>query len=182
MPAKAKATPTKAKKPSSVQDFKKKARTTTELDLPSGAAILAKGVSGMGVFLKSGIIPNSLLSIIQEAIDKGVEPDMDKLLQPQENGEIAPEALSDMLTLIDNITVKCWVLPPTAIPPEDEADRKDDVLYTDEIDDNDKLFVFQWAIGGSPDLQRFREEQDASMDRLRSGQGMAGNTKQPAGG
>ena len=83
MPAKAKATPTKAKKPSSVQDFKKKARTTTELDLPSGAAILAKGVSGMGVFLKSGIIPNSLLSIIQEAIDKGVEPDMDKLLRPR---------------------------------------------------------------------------------------------------
>jgi hypothetical protein len=176
MPAKAKAK-VAAKKPSSIQDFKEKARTKVELELPSGAAILAKGVSGMGTFLKSGIIPNSLLGIIQDALTKGTEPDLDELLKPDDNGEVSPEALADMLTLIDNITVKCWVLPPAAIPPEDEAERRDDVLYTDEIDDNDKLFVFQWAIGGSPDLVRFREEQNAGMDRLRASEGMEGNAK-----
>lgn len=171
MPSKARKTETPAGKIASPQDFKKKAKNRVELTLPTGAVILAKGLTNMRAFLKSGVIPNSLLTIIQESIDKGVEPDMDQLLQPKgDSNEVDPQSLDDMLALIDNATVECWILPPTAFPPENDEDRRDDVLYTDEIDDQDKLFVFQWAIGGSDDLETFRKEQVAGMDRLRSGQ------------
>lgn len=159
-----------ARKIAAPQDFKKKSRNRAELELPSGAVILAKGLTGMRAFLKSGVIPNNLMVIIQESLDKGKEPDLDSLLQPTgEEGKVSQESIDDMLTLIDNVTVETWLLPPTALPPTKEEERSDEVLYTDEIDDQDKLFVFQWAIGGSDDLETFRQEQNASMDRLRAG-------------
>ena len=166
-----------AKKVASPQDFKKKARNRTELELPSGAAIIAKGLTNIRAFLKSGVIPNNLLAIIQESIDKGVEPDIDKMLQPNDDGEVSAESLDEMLQMIDNITVATWVLPPTALPPENDEDRSEDVLYTDEIMDEDKLFVMQWAIGGTDDLERFRSESNLGMDRLRASQDLEGSAK-----
>lgn len=176
MPSKAKtATP---KKIASPQDFKKKVRNRVELELPTGAVILAKGLTSMRAFLKSGAIPNSLMVIIQESIDKGKEPDLDSIMQPTgEDGKVDQQSIDDMLALVDNATVATWILPPTALPPENDEDRRDDVLYTDEIDENDKLFVFQWAIGGSDDLETFRKEQNAGMDRLRASQGLEGSTQ-----
>lgn len=52
--------------------------------------------------------------------------------------------------------------------PEDE--RRDDVVYTDEVDQIDKNFIFQVAVGGSTNLARFRQEQAAVMDALSAGQ------------
>jgi hypothetical protein len=54
--------------------------------------------------------------------------------------------------------------------PEDE--RSDDVVYTDEIDQSDKNFIFQAAVGGSTDLARFREKSAAVVDALSAGQGV----------
>ena len=167
-----------ARKIAAPQDFKKKSRNRAELELPSGAVILAKGLTSMRAFLKSGVIPNNLMVIIQESLDKGKEPDIDSLLQPTgEEGKVSQESIDDMLTLIDNVTVETWLLPPTALPPTKEEERSDEVLYTDEIDDQDKLFVFQWAIGGSDDLETFRQEQNASMDRLRAGKAVEDKPK-----
>lgn len=182
MPAKARKTATR--QIASPQDFKKKSRNRVELELPTGAVIIAKGITSMRTFLQSGVIPNGLMQIIQESIDKGKEPDLDTMLQPTgEDGKVDPGAIDDMLALIDNATVECWILPPTALPPEKDeegnelTERSDEVLYTDEIDDQDKLFVFQWAIGGSDDLETFREEQAAGMGRLRSGKDVANQPK-----
>jgi hypothetical protein len=42
-----------------------------------------------------------------------------------------------------------------AEPPED---RDPDFLYAAEIDYMDKVFIFQYAVGGSADLERFRQQ------------------------
>lgn len=42
-----------------------------------------------------------------------------------------------------------------AIPPNE---REEGVVYTDQLDDFDKMFIFQYSVGGSPDLERFRQQ------------------------
>jgi hypothetical protein len=51
--------------------------------------------------------------------------------------------------------------------PEDQ--REPMFLYCSEIDFNDKVFIFQYAVGGSPDLVRFREEYSELMAGVSAG-------------
>jgi hypothetical protein len=37
-------------------------------------------------------------------------------------------------------------------------DRDADTMYADEVDFNDKVFIFNFAVGGTRDLERFRSE------------------------
>ena len=152
----------------SVSEFKNK--TGGLLPLPSGATIKVHQRGGMQAFLRAGVIPNSLMSIIQAAIDKGEKPDMSSVIT---DDGVDPQMLDDMLKLADNITIMVTVDPQIHEVPEDEDDRDDAVLYIDEISEEDKMFVFQWATGGTRDLDRFREELATNVADLGRGPAMA---------
>lgn len=62
-------------------------------------------------------------------------------------------------------------IPGDAIPPEE---RNPDFLYAAEVDFNDKMFIFQYALGGSADLDRFREE---FAESVASVDAVAGNSE-----
>jgi hypothetical protein len=47
-----------------------------------------------------------------------------------------------------------------------EDDRDPMFLYASEVDFNDKVFIFQYAVGGSADLERFRSEFSELVDGL----------------
>lgn len=51
-----------------------------------------------------------------------------------------------------------------------EGPRDPEVLYADQVDWNDKVFIFQWCLGGTRDLEKFRSELDASMGTVSDGQ------------
>ncbi len=159
----------------SVKDFKSK--TGGLLPLPSGAVIKVQQRGGMQAFIRAGVIPNSLMSIIQDAIDKGSKPDMSAVVT---DDGVDPEMLDDMLELTDNIMIHVSVDPVIHRVPEDEEDRDENLLYVDEIDETDKMFVFQWATGGTRDLDRFREELAAGVADLGSSQVMARPAKRTA--
>ena len=65
--------------------------------------------------------------------------------------------------------VQCSVEPKVHPAPEDEADRDDDLLYPDDIEDMDKMFVFQWVSGGTTDLETFRQRYSSNMASLGGG-------------
>ena len=50
--------------------------------------------------------------------------------------------------------------------PLPDADRDDDITYTDEVDLEDRLFLLNFAVGGSSDLERFRAESAGLMGGL----------------
>lgn len=50
--------------------------------------------------------------------------------------------------------------------PEDQRDPE--FLYCSEVDFADKVFIFQYAVGGSADLARFREEYTELVDGLQA--------------
>lgn len=166
--------PTKAKdqneEVSSLADFKaKKGKVVT---LPSGLSMRLSS-PGMTAFLQSGMIPNSLMATITEAINKGKQPDMSKV-----NLEDSEE-LNSMLHMIDVVTYRCAVEPRVLPIPEDDDERDPDLLYVDELDDYDKLFIFQWATGGTNDVERFRQELDEQVGAVSDGTVISHPTKPP---
>lgn len=188
-PAKA-AREAEALKISQIGDFKK--RLGGLLELPSGAVVKVRNPGGMRVFLDSGMIPNSLMKIIQDGLDKGKPAAPGDIVK---DGKIDPAMLTDMMTMMDNIAIKVIVEPPvmpaltemdliewnTAHPEESldtvEQLRSEDKLYVDEFPDEDKMFIFQWVSGGTKDLETFRQQHAAGVDAISAVAGSGDNAE-----
>lgn len=145
--------------------------------LPSGNVALVKQISPQA-FLSSGMIPNPLLSIIRKSIQdkQGMNPaSMKKITEDN-------ELLVSTLELFDRVLCHIMVEPVVEMPPPckvcgkyanksqhdpgvrdshtyTEDARDPNILYADIVQMDDKVFLFQWALGGTADLESFREEQ-----------------------
>lgn len=114
-------------------------------------------------FVKAGMVPNSLLPIVMKAVKTGTAPDMAAI--QRDGGKI-----NDMIQLVDNVVVAMVTEPRVLpIPPEEDEEsekydplfeRDEDLLYVDEVNPEDKAFIFQWACGGTSDIEQFRNESD----------------------
>jgi len=153
-------TNTGAPEVTSAKQWKSKTSKGTPLVVPSGNTCLVR-TPGMQVFIKQGLIPNSLMPIVQEAMNKGKAP-KNLEFDPDKN----PELLNEMMDLMDAVTVYCVIEPKVEPEPATEDERRDDVLYVDEVDFNDKMFIFQYAVGGTADLAKFREELGEHMEAV----------------
>lgn len=151
------ATQKAAPKPTTATQWKKQAQGVP-VEVPSGNTALVRNV-GMQVFLKQGIVPNSLMAIVKQAISgKKIELNVE---------EITEQQLSDMVDLFDAVTLYVVVEPKVYPAPAQDEERESGKLYVDEVDFEDKQFIFQWAVGGTRDLEKFREEQGAVMESVR---------------
>jgi hypothetical protein len=165
-----------------------------ELTVPSGKTCLAKRPDGMQVFMKMGMVPNALMPIVERAIKEGKaagEQLKDDGYDPSEmmNEVIKdPEKLSAIVDLVDAITCHCVVQPVVKpVPRGDEGDivpdseREDgDFLYVDWVDMTDKMFIFNWSVGGTSDLESFREQQATLVEAISTGPGMEDEAERPA--
>ena len=145
--------------PTSASAWKAKSQEGTPLVVPSGNTCLVRAV-GLQVFVRQGMIPNGLMPIVNDAIKKGQVP-TDQEFDLEDN----PEMIDEMMTLMDEVTVYCVVEPAVElVPVDDEGNalhyslRDPDTLYVDEVDFQDKVFIFQYAVGGTADLTKFRQE------------------------
>lgn len=137
---------------STASDFKKKRAGVVEL--PSGMVVQLKNPGGLRIFMANGSIPNSLMPIIKESLDSGQAP------EAKDAAELIQEdIINDMMSMMDNIAVACFVNPRCWPTPASEDERDDEKLYADEVEDEDKMFIFQWVSGGTSDVEKFREEQ-----------------------
>lgn len=151
-----------SEEPTSASEWKKSSTVGTLVAVPSGKTVRVR-TPGMQVFLSQGVIPNGLLPLIQEAM-KGAELKEESVAEDLMGD---PEKLREILDLADAVSLFCFIEPklhkvplddegnPTAI---DSPDRDPNLLYVDEVDLNDKLFVFQFAVGGTASLENFRQE------------------------
>lgn len=156
--------------PTSASSWKKKTVGGTLFTVPSGNTALIR-TPGMQAFIKQGIIPNALMPFIQEAMKKGEKPsdvDVSQLLDD-------PTRLNQIMDLADAVTVNCCIDPKVEAIPLDEDEnqipigdsrRDDDTLYVDEVDFEDKMYIFNLAVGGTSDLEKFREGPQSSVDAL----------------
>lgn len=155
------ATPSKAqpKKATAVAQWKKSVEGQP-LDVPSGNTALVRNV-GMQVFLKRGLVPNSLMPYVRQAMT-GKEVEL-------KAEDISESQLEDMIALFDAVVCYCVVQPKVLPVPAEDEERDPASLYVDEVDFDDKQFIFQWVVGGTRDVEQFRKEQAASMGSVRGG-------------
>lgn len=145
-----------------------KGRRGKELNLPSGNTVLVRN-PGVEHFLRTGVIPNSLKSAIMEGLEGDSAKDKLQALLKDEKDVV------ELFELMNRILLQVVIEPKVRPTPLDESgnlvpleDRDLDFIYVDEVDLEDKAFIFQYAMGGTNDLKSFREEQKDSLESLRS--------------
>lgn len=151
----------------SVEDWKAGVdRHPVKLAMPSGKVCLAFN-PGMEVFVEQGIIPNALLPLVMKAVEEG------KGMDPKAVSEAAkdPELLAQTLEMCNAITVRC-VIQPVVHPIPKAAERSAKKLYVDEVDLDDRMFLMQWVVGGTSNLGKFRDEQEAVVGGLQPSEDM----------
>lgn len=162
----------------SISDWKKELDDLTEL--PSGKLIRMKR-SSMNSLLAAGIVPNSLMAIVQSSIDTGKGVDSIDF-----SGD--PQKIQDMMKMMDDVVVFVVKEPeinslPTKVDPKTKKveDKNPALLYVDEIDDEDKMFIFQYATGGTKNLEQFREQIAPVLATVQSSSTVARPTKRAVG-
>lgn len=132
-----------------------------DLEMPSGqlAQVRRPGPQGL---ITAGVIQSmdSLTGIVKNDLIPAAEGkpkvDASKVLKD-------PKALAEMTHMIDKIVCHCVVQPKVEMTPNDVTRRKPGVVYADMIDLTDKVFIMNFGMGGSKDLERFRQESEAAV-------------------
>lgn len=138
--------------------------TLEDLTCPSGqlAQVRRCGADGL---IKAGIIQSMdvLTAIVENELIPSAEgrpvADPAKLLKD-------PEALASVLHMTDKIVQYVVVQPELALVPDDVTQRKPGTIYTDMVDMEDKMFIMNFALGGTRDLETFRKESKAAVGSM----------------
>lgn len=160
-----------------------------EIEVPSGNTALVKR-PGMEVFLLEGLLPDALMPMVQDAISSGkglpqkkvdeMKSDMNALadmmdamdrvtarivVEPKVLWHKRPKVDGNGEPVTENYKVGDTIKERQVLEtiPEDERIDQDGVFYTDDIDYEDKSFLFQYAVGGTADLERFRLESSEAV-------------------
>jgi len=183
----------------------KREQGNLELKLPSGNVALVQRLHPEA-FLSSGLIPDSLSAMVNEAIKtkKGLPPTAEKQIMKD------PKKLRQAMQMTDEVVCYVVVEPKCEMPPtcafemsgggrcdaymdtDDnrhtdsnhpewhafmEGERDEDTLYADEVSLEDKQFIFQFSVGGTADVERFREELRRGVVGVPNGKSHKGKAK-----
>lgn len=179
--------------------------TGYDLPLPSGNVARVRRITPQA-FMSNRLIPNPLVNIVREAVHEksGMNPAaLQKVMKD-------PDAVSSALELFDRVLVYAVIMPQVQMPPPcdfevipgdpdsvcgeyantdvhknqehlyHEGPRKPDILYADQVDMDDKIFIFNWCLGGTRDLETFRQELATDVGLVPDGQDVPSEAKQPA--
>lgn len=155
--------------PSQPQDFKKSKKGATsakgwkkkvqiELELPSGNVALVRAMR-ITDMLAEGFFPDNMRAVVMEQItkaEKGTEVQSDELSVEAMFSD--PNKMGEMFEIFDKVLLSCVIEPKVLPAPAHGEERNEELLYADEVDLDDKVFIFQWAVGGDRDIDKFREE------------------------
>lgn len=183
--------------PTSATSWKRN-KTQHALRLPSGNVALVRRV-GPEAFLEQDLMPDNLAPIVQKAIHekRGLPP------KALEKAIAGPDGLGKMVEMVDRVVVYAVIEPDVQMPPAclvcggldnadkraahedseqedyhkfDEGPRDETVLYVDEVDLMDKMFIMNYCVGGSSDLERFRVEHREAVGGLDIESGLEGSS------
>lgn len=168
-----------------------------ELTLPSGQTCRARRMSIEGV-IQAGLVDqlDSLTGTVDsytrkvkggKGIPDGTPVIDDALLKDT-------EALTAIIGMVDNL-VPHIVVSPKVVPHWSErvvgktkvrklipvADREPGTVYTDMIGLDDKMHLFDWALGGLEAFSSFRRDSDGAVGDVASREGNRGKAKRRSG-
>lgn len=150
---------------SAAQQWRNKNKVVQEIELPSGNTAKIKRIP-ITKFMSAGVIPDSLMPMVTAQLGKDQDKPAKKgKAQEPDFNEIAkdPAKLAEMFLTIDKIAVMAFVEPQVKLHIGEDGedipaeDRDEEFIYTDEIELDDKMHVFNYSVGGSDDVEPFRK-------------------------
>lgn len=171
--------------PTPASEWKGRSQIAEGIDLllPSDNVIRIRKMSPQ-TFLTSGVIPDPLSDIVAKAIHtkKGLPPA--KVEEMSKNHE----QIQASLEMFDRVLAFVVIAPVIKMPPQctechayfnvddrhrneqhenfhiyHEGERDPGILYCDQVDLTDKVYVFQYCLGATRDLETFRSELPAGL-------------------
>jgi hypothetical protein len=139
-----------------------------DLELPSGQLILARK-PGLQQLMVEGVLhkmDNLTALVDSKHVRKGrgtPQVNVQSLLGDE-------KALADILHTVDRVLCAVVIKPPVQMTPNDPTRRVNGVIYADTVGIEDKMFLFNWALGGSRDIERFRRESEEVVGSLATGE------------
>lgn len=158
-----------------------------DLEVPSGQLCQVRQ-PGVENLIAAGVLENAdtLMGLVNKKVEKaqGKKPPAKKAQagSPAEIFQQDPKQLVSLFSMIDRVVEHMVVQPPIQRPvvrvpiegkpgefderPMMPEERDAEKIYTDSIDLGDRMFIFQYAIGGGDDLDTFRREFAAGVGSL----------------
>jgi hypothetical protein len=145
------------------------------LTVPSGETcrVIRPGVEGL---IQAGVLHDidSLTALVDEKHLKRVkgqqQVDVQSLLADSKN-------LENLFHVVERVVSYVVREPVVKMTPEDPTNRQaGDHIYCDQIDLEDKMFIFDYAVGGTKDIESFRAKTQLAMGSLADEQGVAQNS------
>lgn len=148
-----------------------------DLTVPSGQTCLIRrpGLEGL---LKAGVLRN--LDTLSALVDQKHLKKTQKGAPSRVNVKSLmqdPEALSDIMHAVDKVVCYCVLKPEVHRTPDDQTRRQPGLVYADMISIEDKMFIFNYVVGGTRDLERFRTELSESVGGLEAVEGVPGEAQ-----
>lgn len=146
-----------------------------DLELPSGQVCLVRR-PGVQRLMEAGVLRDidSLSAIVSEEHVQRVNGESKIDLTSLANDA---SAIDSLLSVVDRVLLHCVIKPQVLAPPETYADRDPQAIYTDMVDIEDKMFIFQFAVGGTRSVEQFRAESLAAMGSVEPVQAVEDATK-----
>lgn len=149
-----------------------------DLEMPSGQIALVRR-PGIQQLMVEGVLhkmDNLTALVDKKYIKKGGTG------KPSDNIDVGgligdPEAMSQILHTVDRVVCAVVVRPQVQMTPNDPTRRIPGVIYADSVDLQDKMFIFNWSVGGSKDLESFRRESEAIVGGLAAGDAVEPETE-----
>lgn len=141
-----------------------------EITVPSGQLVLVQKLN-IQVLIKSGLLQNfdSLSSTIANkhlgATNDDVEDTIYDILKD-------PKKAESLFYTIDRVTCMTVVQPEITMAPNDYTLREPGKIYTDTIDLDDKLFIFNYALSGTKQANSFRGGSGAGVGSVANGESL----------
>lgn len=150
-----------------------------DVTVPSGQRCLVRR-PGMEGLIKAGVLHNvdSLSQVVNEKHLKRVagkkeeaaEIDMSSLMNDD-------EGMAEVLNVVDKVICHVVVKPEIQRTPDDVTRRQPGVVYADMVDLVDKMFLFNFAVGGTREMESFRGGLLDAMGGLEAGEGVHVSTE-----
>jgi len=142
--------------------------TLQDLVLPSGQRCLAQRPGPEGL-MAAGLLDD--LDMLAGALPKA--SGAGKPSTPKFDPEVVmadPAMMRQAMALINRVTVFVVVKPEITIEPEDPRDKELGKIYPSSISLEDRMFLFNWVVGGTSNLEQFRQQLDESVASVESGE------------
>lgn len=148
-----------------------------DLRMPSGqlAHVRKPGVQGLinaGVLHSLDSLSGIVDGVVKKAEGKVTAEDVDVQALLAD-----PSKLEAMIHVIDRVVCHVVLKPTVHMTPNDVTRRKPGVIYADMIDFEDKMFIFNFAVGGTREVARFREESALPVGGLADVAGYGGSSE-----